>query len=115
MKGLKFVSAVMFVIAMLAMAFPTIECKPKLEVGMSYIEAKTACPDLADKPYDKDVKTGQVFYLCPSQHVYVVGDLKTTRMVGFLVTPEWQDTLRLRAALNQDSVIADFKRDHVLR
>jgi hypothetical protein len=104
----------LLVIALISVAAQGV-CKPKLEIGMSYMEAKVACTDLAAAPFDRDAKTNQVFFLCPSQHTVIIGDLRTTRMVGFMLTPEWQDTLRLKAARNPDSARADFAKDDSVR
>lgn len=87
------------------------ECKPKLEIGMSYNEAKVACPDLAEQATWRDNKTHQVAYLCKSQHTYIVGDLRTARMIGFLLTPEWQDTLVIRTQASLDSSVAAFGKE----
>lgn len=100
-----------FLLVTVLVAAATPPCKPKLEIGMSYNQAKVACPDLAAAPYDRDDRTHQVFFLCPSQHTFIVGDMRTTKMVGFMLTPEWQDTLVIRVQANLDSVKADFDKE----
>jgi hypothetical protein len=76
-------------------------CSPKVQkpvyflaIGQTYKEAKVACPDLANRAFDRDDKSAVVLYLCPSQNVVVVGDLRTAKVVGLLMTPERQTFLR---------------------
>ena len=96
-----------------AMSLPQQECKPKFEIGMSYNEAKVVCPDLGKQASWRDDKTHQVGYICPSQHTMIVGDLRTTRMVAFMLTPEWQDTLVIRTQASLDSVLKEFDKQIV--
>jgi hypothetical protein len=100
-----------FLAAIMAAVFPSPECKPKLEVGMTYAQAKVACADLASQPFQRDSVTDQVFFYCPSQLTYIVGDLKTTKMVGFMLTDERRTQLRAEAALKRDSLVKAYQAD----
>ncbi len=61
------------------------DCPPKMEIGQTYAQIKLACPDMASQSFDRDPGTGTTMYLCPSQHVVVVGSVRTGKVVALML------------------------------